>query len=164
MKKLSIFALASIIILSSIILSGCGSEDQEADSRYGSDETRIQNLIFYNTWEIRLEITKNTPEPLFAWNSTGMKYVILTVFRSRIDVKDNQIANPEEAIWTWNTGMGRGREGNVSFSDGRNAINGEIQNTVTPLVPGTYFVAAWAYDSSYNLYYSSKEYQHTYYP
>jgi len=168
MRKLFAFTIISMII-PILILSGCGGADEEAAAYpTGQDsesyQPKIQNLIFSGTWEIKLEITPNVSEPSFAWDSTSLKYVIVTVFNSRIDIKDNQIANPENAVWTWNTGMGRGREGNITFSDGRDMRDGEIQDTVTPLSPGTYFVAAWAYNDYYDLYYSSKEYIHNYYP
>ena len=88
---------------------------------------------------------------------------VITIFSSKIDLKDNRIANPQDAVWTWNTGMGRGRDGNISFSDGRDMRNGEIQKTATPLSPGTYYIAAWAYDGKYNLIRSSKEYLYEYY-
>jgi len=165
MRKKNQFAIVLILIISVIAFSGCGDQESEERSPSGDYyQPGIQNLIFYGTWEIRLEVTPNVPNPSFAWDSVGLKYVIITVFRSRIDIKDNQIANPEEAVWTWNTGMGRGREGNVSYSDGRDVRNGVIKESVTHLAPGTYFVAAWGYSEDYNLIYSSKEYKHTCYP
>jgi hypothetical protein len=166
MKNIHILAFIIISFITVLILVGCGTGSEEsADVSTGeSYQPKIQNLIFYGTWEIRMEITPNVPDPSFAWDSTGLKYVVITVFRSRIDIKNNQIANPEDAIWTWNTSMGRGREGNVTYSDGRDMRNGIIQETNTRLAPGTYFIAAWGYSENYDLLYSSQEYKHSYNP
>ena len=146
-------------------LCGCGTGDEEAEM--GADEyyyPKTQNILFYGTGEISLEITPDVAQPSFAWRATGLRYVVITILNSKIDLKDNRIANPEDAVWTWNTGLGKGREGNVSFSDGRDVRYGEIQDTVSPLSPGTYYIAAWGYDDDYDLIRSSKEYQHKYYP
>lgn len=156
---------SAIIQMTSILVLIC--------SLYGCDEAaleegeayyypRTQNILFYETREISLEITPKVSQPSFAWKATGLKYMVITIFNSKIDLKDNRIANPEDAVWTWNTGMGRGREGNVSFSDGRDVRYEEIQNTVTRLSPGIYYIAAWGYDDEYNLVSSSKEYQYRY--
>jgi len=145
-------------------LYGCGSSnDEESSGDYYYPE--IQNLLFYGTYDIPLEFTYNVSQPSFAWRATGLKYTVITIFESKIDLQGrDQIANPEEAIWTWNSGMGRGREGNISFSDGRDMNNGEIQETITPLSPGKYYIAAWAYDDQYNLICSSNEYLYEYNP
>ena len=169
MKKTHAFAIIqatwmSALILGCFLLFGCA----EGDAELAADESgkyyypQIQNLIFYGTWELPLEITPNVSNPSFAWDATGLKYVVVTIFKAKIDLKGNEIANPEDAVWTWNTGLGKGREGNISFSDGRDMVNGEIQKTSTPspLPSGTYYIAAWGYDDYYNLTYSSKEYQY----
>ena len=150
-----------MLILGCLFLHGCGGEMEEgAEMRYDDYYTELQNLVFYGTYEISLEITPNVSQPAFAWRTTGLKYVVITIFDSKIDIKAGQIANPQDAVWTWNTGLGRGREGNVSFSDGADVRNGEIQNTTTPLRAGIYYIAAWGYDENYTLTHSSKEYQY----
>jgi len=171
MNKTHAFAMAtwiSMLILGCFFLYGCAGGDAES---MGADEeyyySKIQNLLFYGTREISLEITPNVSNPSFAWYTTGLKYVVVTIFNSKIDLKENRIANPEDAVWTWNSGLGKGREGNVSFSDGRNVVdvvNGDILKTAppSPLAPGTYYIAAWGYDEYYNLTHSSKEYQYAY--
>jgi len=170
MNKTHTFAIAtwiSMLIMGCFFLYGCA--DDEEDGVTAADEyyyPQIQNLLFYGTREISLEITPNVSNPSFAWDATGLKYVVVSIFNSKIDLKDDRIANPEDAVWTWNNGLGKGREGNVSFSDGRNVVNGEIQKTglPSPLAPRTYYIAAWGYDKYYNLTHSSKEYQYEYYP
>jgi len=150
-----------LLIITSVFLAGCSSGDTETNGDYYSE---TQNILFFNTWEIALEITPNVSQPSFAWQATGLKYIVITVFNSKIDLKNNQIANTEDAVWTWNTGIGKGREGNVAFSDGQDIRNGIIQETVTPLSPGTYYIAAWGYDDNYNLTRSSIEYKFEYNP
>jgi len=154
-----------MLILGCIFLCGCGSEEESAADRWNGDYyTELQNLVFYGTWEIPLEITPNVSQPAIAWNTTGLKYVVITIFDSKVDIKAGRIANPQDAVWTWNTGLGRGREGNISFSDGFDMRNGEIQSTTTPLRAGIYYIAAWGYDENYKLIRSSKEYQYVYSP
>jgi hypothetical protein len=169
MQLLTISRLAWIymLILGFLLLHGCGGEEEgvstlgrKADDYY----TELQNLVFYGRYEISLEITPNVSQPAFAWRTTGLKYVVITIFDSKIDIKAGRIANPQDAVWTWNTGLGRGREGNISFSDGADVRNGEIQNTATPLRVGVYYIAAWGYDENYTLTHSSKEYQYVYSP
>jgi len=154
----------SMLILGCFFLYGCGDAEvgDEESGRYYYPE--IQNLLFYGTYEISLEITPNVSNPSFAWNATGLEYVVVTIFNSKIDLKENQISNPEDAVWTWHNGLGEGREGNISFSDGRDVVNAEIQETVSHLPRGTYYIAAWGYDKYYNLTHSSKEYEYDYYP
>jgi hypothetical protein len=152
MSKLIIASLFLVISISFVY--GCSSGDSQTatDNNYYYPET--QNILFFGTWELSLEITQNVSQPSFAWQSTGLKYVVITVFD----------ANPEDAIWTWNSNMGRGREGNIGFSDGRDMQLGTIQDTVTPLKSGIYYISAWAYDDNYNLIRSSKEYKFEYNP
>jgi hypothetical protein len=172
MNKVKTFSAIQItcipILILSCLLYGCGLDTSEDDSRYETEDgyyyPKTQNIIFYNTEEVPLEISENVADPSFAWRATGLRYFVITIFNSKIDLKENQIANTEDAVWTWNTGMGKGREGNVSFSDGRDVIGGEIQSTVAPLPAGTYYIAAWGYDDRYNLIYSSKEYLYVYTP
>jgi len=156
-----------VLILGYFFLHGCAEDEgilsDSADEYY---YPKIQNLLFYGTNEISLEIVPpNVSQPSFGWYTTGLKYIVVTIFKSKIDLKGNEIANPEDAVWTWNTGLGKGREGNISFSDGRDVVNGEIQKagSPTPLQPGIYYIAAWGYDEYYNLTHSSKEYQYEYY-
>jgi len=172
MKKAKIFSAIQIICIPMLILSGflcgCGLESDEDGNELASEDgyyyPKTQNIVFYNTSEISLEISENVADPSFAWRATGLRYFVITIFDSKIDLKENQIANTEDAVWTWNTGMGKGREGNVSFSDGRDVIDGEVQNTTTNLSAGTYYIAAWGYDDRYKLIRSSKEYLYRYAP
>jgi hypothetical protein len=161
MSKLIIASLFLAVSISFIY--GCSSSDTETTSdNYYYPQT--QNILFFGTWELNLEITSNVSQPTFAWQATGLKYVVITIFNSKIDLKNNQITNTQDAVWTWNTDMGRGREGNIGFLDGRDMRNGVIQETVAPLKPGVYYISAWAYDDNYNLIRSSKEYKFEYNP
>ncbi|MBD3185154.1 hypothetical protein GF312_22935 [Candidatus Poribacteria bacterium] len=164
MKKRMIFCILIIISL----LVGCGED--EGDEEYVSNESArdsyyypdIQNQVFYGTWGFKLEITQGVSDPSIAWYTTGFKYVIVTIFKGKIDLKDNRIANFNDAIWTWHTGLGKGREGNISYYDGQDMRFGEILDTVTPLEPGTYYITAWGYDDNYDLFRSTQEYEHVY--
>ena len=153
----------SMLILGCFFLYGCGA-DEAAEGEWADYYPEIQNLVFYRTNEIPLEITPNVSQPAFAWNATGLEYIVITIFNSKIDLKTGRIANSEDAVWTWNTGLGQGREGNISFSDGYDVRNGVIQDSITSLKAGVYYIAAWGYDDEYTLTHSSKEYQYVYNP
>jgi hypothetical protein len=52
-------------------------------------------------------------------------------------------------VWAWHTGLGRGREGAVTFADGVAPVDGSL-DAVGPPVPlprgRTYYWAVWAWD------------------
>jgi hypothetical protein len=90
-----------------------------------------------------------TPE--FSWEATGQQLVFLAVFNTNIIVSNNAIANPQNIVWAWNTGLGTGREGSVFFSDGESVVNGKLapNSPPTPLISGqTYVWAVWAWDNN----------------
>ena len=153
-----------------VVVAGCDSMDElSLESGTDSDEyglvrrnsdTVLQNRIFYRTMMVELEITPVSPTPSFAWRAMGSKYMVITVFNQKIDLINDTIANSTDAVWTWHSGIGHGREGNVSFSDGADIRNGVILNKATPLASGDYFIALWGYDDSHDLAYSSREYRY----
>ena len=155
-----------MLILGCFFLYGCAEDLEDISGTLGRTDyyPELQNVVFYATREIPLEITPNVSQPAFAWNATGLEYIVITIFNSKIDLKTSRIANSEDAVWTWNTGLGQGREGNISFSDGYDVRNGVIQDTVTSLKSGVYYIVAWGYDDEYTLTHSSKEYQYVYNP
>ena len=109
------------------------------------------------------DTTTTTPE--FSWRSTGQKFVYLAVFTSNIEVRNKQIINREDNVWSWHSGLGTGREGNVKFEHGRDMVDGKMLESgpPTPLVPGeTYVWAVWAWDDQgIEITYSSQEIRFT---
>ena len=157
------------LFISLFVLLSCGGSDESyEDATDGmivprSDYTQLQNQIFYGTVPIELEITPKSNTPSFAWRTTGSKFMVLTIFEDKIDLRGKTVANPQDVVWTWHSGVGKGREGNVSFSDGADVEKSEISNpaTATSLEPNSiYYIAIWGYDDAYNLMYSSKEYKY----
>jgi hypothetical protein len=60
----------------------------------------------------------------------------------------NEFKNADDAIWVWHTGLG-GREGRVSFGDGRSLVQGTgAPQFADPVLPheGTYYWAVWAWE------------------
>ena len=89
--------------------------------------------------------------PAFAWVATGRKLVYLGIFVANIDIKDNKIVNIKDNIWAWHSGLGKGREGFVSFADGVDVVNGNLQvdRIPTPLIfDRAYIWAVWAWDDA----------------
>jgi hypothetical protein len=99
--------------------------------------------------------------PSFTWKATGQKLVFLAIFNDNIDIKDNRIQNLNNIIWGWHSGFGRGREGFVQFSDGRDFSNGKFLEgqAPTPLHSDSSYVwAVWAWDDEgLAIEYSSEE-------
>ncbi len=85
--------------------------------------------------------------PLFAWDSIGLKIINVAIFTSPIVVSNNEIVNYEDIIWKWHSGMNFGKEGYVQYLNGRDVINGEIGENVTPLQESTYYWGVWAWNS-----------------
>jgi len=161
------------LFISLFVLLSCGGsdesyEDATAENTDGmivprSDYTQLQNQIFYGTIPINLEITPKSNTPSFAWRTTGSRFIVLAIFEDKIDLEGKTVTNPQDVIWTWHSGIGKGREGNVSFSDGADMKNGEISNPAiaTFLEPNSiYYVAIWGYDDADNVMYSSKEHRY----
>ena len=163
------FLLLNTFFLTVTLLIGCGLMDEsisgdslESESAFLSrqSDTFLQNRLFYQTIMVELEITPNTSTPSFAWHATGSKYMRIGIFKQKIDLDDQKIANPTDAVWTWHSGLARGREGNVSFSDGADVKNGIILSKNTRLSSGEYFIALWGYNDNHDLSYSSREYRY----
>jgi len=98
--------------------------------------------------------------PAFVWKATDQRYVFLGVFKRRIEVNNYRIVNIDDNVWAWHSGLGRGREGNVYFSDGCDVINGELKqdSLPTPLPKGEYYWAIWAWaDDGIKISHSSEE-------
>lgn len=106
-----------------------------------------------------------TNEPSFTWSPTGSSYVFLGVFNRPISIQNNGIANITDLVWVWHSGLGHGREGDLTFQDGVASVNGNFSSSGTPqpLVRGkTYWWAVWAWDNAgVKILYSSEEYHFT---
>ena len=161
------------LFISLFVLLSCGGSEESYEDATAMDAegmivprsnyAQLQNQIFYGTVPIELEITPKSNTPSFAWRTTGSKFMVLTIFEDKIDLRGKTVANPQDVVWTWHSGVGKGREGNVSFSDGADVEKSEISNpaTATSLEPNSiYYIAIWGYDDAYNLMYSSKEYKY----
>ena len=165
--KIILIILSFVLTLSVILFnSSCSSAPMANYESSGYDTSTINynNQIFRSTTKLDISMSTNgTYKPSFSWQSTGLKYIIIGIFTNRISVRDNKIQNPEDMIWTWNTGMARGREGDIIYIDGRDVANKVISsNNSTPLsLDKTYYCAMWAYDIDYNLIRSSKEFLYT---
>jgi len=91
----------------------------------------------------------STDEPRFAWIASGNSLVFSGVFNKPISFQNNTIVNNADLVWVWHSGLDRGREGDVSFYEGVNVLNGELDNSTqpVPLEKGrSYYWAVWAWD------------------
>lgn len=91
----------------------------------------------------------NLPPP-FVWEPTEKKYVFAAIFDDEnIDVKDSKIINKDKIIWAWHSGLGSGKEGSVSFYDGRKVLNGEVTNELPDKLKSKnyYIFGVWAWNN-----------------
>lgn len=95
------------------------------------------------------------PRPQLAWEFTGHELIAAAIFERDVELVANgaSIANVEDAVWLWNSGMGganaAGNRVRVDFSDGRDVLNGQVQPTVTPLDSGRlYRWLVWAWNDT----------------
>lgn len=101
-------------------------------------------------------------DPLFRWDTFNTKITCCAIFMKQIIVKGGIITNPEDMVWQWHSGMKKGQNGYVQFSDGKNVINDTIDygNAPFPLKKHNYFWAVWAWNNSAtSILYSSRQMQ-----
>jgi len=83
----------------------------------------------------------------FSWDATGAALVYVGVFNAQIDVREGRIVNKAANVWAWHSGLGRGNEGNVQFSDGHSVSGGELDTTTKPTLNNReYYWAVWAWN------------------
>jgi len=140
--------LGSIVLLTMVPHKSYG----QGPSRPADFELR--NPIFSNSEfiEARTPVFDDTIQtnPTFTWKVTGQRFVFLGIFSENIIVKDNSIINTSANVWSWHSGLGAGREGNVKFSDGVDVKDGKLQEgkPATSLKSGQSYVwAIWAWDN-----------------
>jgi hypothetical protein len=160
MTPTMIRSLALVMLLASgPALAGCGSAD---NGPAGAPDVVYENQIFVSTSVLAAAATNaSTGRPSFSWPATGLKHVVAGIFRTHIDVESSQIVNTADLVWIWHSGIGRGREGNISFDDGASAIDADGHPTAGPvtLQHGTYYWAVWALDDEGTPVDSTIEYQ-----
>jgi hypothetical protein len=146
-----------------IFLSSCAEDDLELSN----DE-----LIFPNSYQIKIPAYQYSDEfdevyfvrgdsgynsdypdtlnatPVLAWDSIGLSLMTVAIFNSPIIVRDDEIVNQENIVWKWHSGMNFGFEGYVQYVEGKNVINGEESEDVTPLAESHYYWGVWAWSSN----------------
>jgi hypothetical protein len=145
-----------------LLFGGCSKDSSPAGP---PSDVGLNNPVFADAALIETGIPafKDTvaATPTFTWRATGRKYVYLAVFTKNLVVSGGRIANTEDNIWAWHSGLGTGREGNVSFSDGVDVRDGVLQigKPPTPLTSGNgYLWAVWAWqDDGTEIVASTKE-------
>ena len=153
-------ALVSIILLS--LCSGCSGAGTGPTSPL---DASLNNAMFPGATLVIVGTPSNNcrvgPQPAFTWQATGKSLVFVGVFTQNVSVANGSIQNTSDNVWAWHSGMGTAREGNVSFQQGVDVVNGVMQTGVapTPLTPGRSYVwAIWAWDDTgKSVAFSSKE-------
>lgn len=101
--------------------------------------------------------------PLFRWRATGQRLVAMAIFPSRIVVNNNSIVNSAASVWRWDSSFPSGKDGEVSYNDGRRLNPTQKPVYVPEKVPtalplGRYVWCVWAWDDAgINIRYSSRE-------
>lgn len=154
-----------ILIITIPMCIGCSIPSDPRVPPTAPADSTLPNPIFPNSDLIDVRTPKLgdtvTSTPTFTWVVTGRKYVYLGIFSQNLVIKDGNIANINANIWAWHSGLGTGREGDVSFSGGVDVVNGELQTGRLPtaLISGNSYVwAVWAWnDDGTEIKQSSKE-------
>jgi hypothetical protein len=103
-----------------------------------------------NTFLPKQAALVSTDQPRFTWEQTGQGAVMLAVFSEAPEMGNGSITNAASIRWLWHSGLGRGREGDVLFSEGVSVLNGDLlaANAPVPLARGrTYYWVVWAWDA-----------------
>jgi hypothetical protein len=138
-------------------MPGCGSGSEGKSS---APAPVFQNQIFRQTGDLSAAASgPETGTPTFSWPATNYKHVVCAVFRSPIEVRQNEITNIDQIVWLWHSGLTRGREGNVTYSSGTVSLDEtDTGPPAGPLASGTYYWAVWALDDGGTPVLSSVEY------
>lgn len=124
------------------------------DIEVRTDDSVQELLGLTDCCNIVSALNKVDTEPIFEWNSVNNELIAVAIFESNVKLSSDlrRIENVEEAIWTWNTGIGgetkNSNKTRVSYSQGKDIIDGEITESITPLEPGkVYTWAVWAWNA-----------------
>jgi len=129
-------------LLASLLLIACGGD--EADKSAAGEDFIYNNAIFQGVSVMQAAASGTSQQPDFSWPATTQKHVACAVFQKRISVRQNLISNPQDVVWLWHSGLGRGRDGNVLYEHG--VGNADLAPRPASLSPGTYYWAVWALD------------------
>ena len=112
------------------------------------------NSIFQDALSINLQSPGNSSivigvSPHLKWISTNSNLVVAAIFARPIKIYSSSIGNKEDIVWAWHSGLVKGSEGDIEFSDGVTPIDGNIYDTLSPIPlkrGKTYYWAVWAWD------------------
>jgi len=146
------------------VLACIACKEDNPESPVPSADSTLANPVFPNSTLIEVGVPRFgdtvAETPTFTWRVTGRRYVYLGVFSNNFVVSNGNIININDNVWAWHSGLGTGREGNVSYSDGVNVVRGELQiGPPTSLRSGQGYVwAVWAWgNNGTEITHSSKE-------
>lgn len=109
-----------------------------------ADDFVYHNGILRDVSALQAAASGTPQRPDFSWPATNEKHVVCAVFRRRINVRRNEITNPDDIVWLWHSGLAKGRDGNVLYAHGLANERGGAPPARLPA--GTYFWAVWALD------------------
>jgi hypothetical protein len=177
MAYLSLNRIASLLLVMFITIFFSNCEDI-------SEETLNNELIFPEAHEIKVpsyvyqavtgdvfvhgdEGFKNnivdtiTSTPQLRWDSVQTKLIVSAIFINRIQVTKGKIENTNDIIWIWHSGLDKGKDGRVTFEEGRSISDGVIENPGLPVpLPAAhqYYWGVWSWDESgIRVLYSSRQ-------
>lgn len=124
---------------------------------YINGDLSLQNLIKYQDFKY---VDSVSSKPSLQWSGGG-ELVATGIFKNRIETTEKGIKNIQDIVWLWHSGLGTGRNGSVKFTDGRNVLNGKVDEISfpTPLTKGNFYSwGVWSWGiSGEKIYASSRE-------
>lgn len=102
-----------------------------------------------------------TSTPTMRWDSVQTKLIVSAIFIHPIQPAKGKIENTNDIIWIWHSGLEDGKDGWVTFEEGRSISGGVIENLGQPIpLPAShqYYWGVWSWDESgIKVQYSSKQ-------
>ncbi len=142
-----LFIVFFVVLALSFSYLACGGADSYNQNHSNSNSFAYQNNLFTNTTRLAAAVNIPVPgEPSFSWQATGRKHVVCAIFSDRVQVRRNEITNPDKIVWMWHSGLATGREGNILFKHG--VAGAESTQSANPLPRGSYFWGVWVFDDS----------------
>ncbi|MBN2613546.1 MAG: hypothetical protein JXB00_18465 [Bacteroidales bacterium] len=90
-----------------------------------------------------------TPMPVLRWDSVNVPYIVAAIFSQPIEIEGGVISNTSDIVWIWHSGLETGKDGYVEFTEGKQMINGDIQNLTAPASltgPANYYWGVWGWN------------------
>ena len=92
-----------------------------------------------------------TSTPVLCWDSVMASQIVVGIFVQPIKVENGYISNTEDMVWIWHSGLNKGKDGKVIYTDGKKITDGNISflSDPEPLTGSVrYYWGVWSWNAS----------------